>query len=72
MRSEKVIVGRQIFERIEGREIRRSFKLQRREWKIVGVFDAGGSGFESEIWGDAEVIGPAFNRGGSLSRAAHA
>ena len=33
-------------------EIGRSFKLQRRDWKIAGVFDAGGSGFESEIWGD--------------------
>src|SRR5436190_8627855 len=60
----EVIVGRNIFERIEGMEIGRSFALQRRDWKIVGVFDANGSGFESEIWGDGEVIGPAFNRVG--------
>src|SRR5712691_3719076 len=60
----EVIAGRKIFERLEGMEIGRSFKLQRREWKIVGVFDANGSGFESEIWGDVDVIGPAFNRGG--------
>ena len=60
----EVIVGRKIFERIEGVEIGRSFKLQRRDWKIVGVFDANGSGFESEIWGDVDVIGPTFNRGG--------
>jgi putative ABC transport system permease protein len=33
-------------------------------WKIVGVFDANGSMFESEIWGDVEVIGPTDNRGG--------
>ena len=31
-------------------------------WTVVGVFDADGSGFESEIWGDLEVMGPAFNR----------
>lgn len=60
----EVIVGRKIFERIDGMEIGRSFKLQRRDWKIVGVFDAGGSAFESEIWGDADVLGPAFNRSG--------
>jgi putative ABC transport system permease protein len=60
----ELIVGRKIFERIEGMEIGRSIKLQRRDWKIVGVFDAGGSGFESEIWGDTAVIGPAFNRSG--------
>src|SRR5262245_17853069 len=60
----EVIVGRNIFNRLEGMEVGRSFKLQRREWKIVGVLDADGSGFESEIWGDVDVIGPAFNRGG--------
>src|SRR5439155_3013919 len=49
---------------VEGMAIGRSFTLQRRDWMIVGVFDAGGSGFESEIWGDVDVIGPAFNRGG--------
>ena len=60
----EVIVGRKIFERIEGMEMGGSFKLQRRDWKVVGVFDANGSGFESEIWGDVNVIGPAFNRSG--------
>lgn len=60
----EVIVGRKIFERIDGMETGKSFKLQHRDWKIVGVFDAGGSAFESEIWGDADVIGPAFNRSG--------
>jgi putative ABC transport system permease protein len=61
---DEVIVGRKIAERIEGMEIGRTFELQRRDWKVVGVFDANGSMFESEIWGDVEVIGPAFNRGG--------
>jgi putative ABC transport system permease protein len=60
----EVIVGRRIFERIAGAEIGRSFKLQRRDWEIVGIFDANGSSFESEIWGDVDVIGPAFNRAG--------
>jgi putative ABC transport system permease protein len=60
----EVIVGRKVLERIEGMEVGRSFGLQRREWAIVGILDAGGSGFESEIWGDADVVGPAFNRGG--------
>ena len=32
----EVLVGRKVFERIEGMEIGRSFKLQRRDWKIVG------------------------------------
>jgi len=63
----EVIVGRRVFERMDGMEIGGSFKLQRRDWKIVGVFDAAGSGFESEIWGDVDVMGPAFNREGYQS-----
>ena len=63
----EVIIGRRIYERMVGMEIGRSIRLQRRDWQIVGVFDAGGSGFESEIWGDFEVMAPAFNRGGYQS-----
>jgi putative ABC transport system permease protein len=63
----EIIVGRKIFDRMEGMGIGRSIKLQRRNWTIVGVFEAGGSGFESEVWGDVEALGPAFNRGGYQS-----
>jgi putative ABC transport system permease protein len=63
----EVIVGRKIFERMEGMGLGRTLSLQRRSWTIVGVFDANGSGFESEIWGDADVMVPAFNRGGYQS-----
>jgi putative ABC transport system permease protein len=60
----EVIVGRRVSERIDGMALGRSFRLQRRDWNIVGVFEAAGSGFESEIWGHADVLGPAFNREG--------
>jgi ABC-type antimicrobial peptide transport system permease subunit len=33
-----------------------------REWTVVGHFDAGGSGFDSEIWGDADQLMQAFRR----------
>ena len=39
-------------------------KLQRQSWKVVGIFTSDGSGFESEVWGDVEVLAPAFNRAG--------
>ena len=32
------------------------------DWKIVGIFDGGRTGFDSEIWGDVEVIMPAWRR----------
>jgi ABC-type antimicrobial peptide transport system permease subunit len=33
-----------------------------REWTIVGVFDAGNTGFNSEIWGDVDQLMQAFRR----------
>lgn len=61
----EVIVGRRIQDRIGGLSVGSTLHLQRRDWKIVGVFEARGSGFESEIWGDADAMRPAFFRTGS-------
>jgi ABC-type lipoprotein release transport system permease subunit len=36
--------------------------LQKRRFKVVGHFKADGASFESEIWGDAKVLMPAFHR----------
>ena len=33
-----------------------------RNWTVVGVFDAGTTGFNSEIWGDADQLMQAFRR----------
>lgn len=60
----EVIVGRKMAERIKDAQLGGTIKLQRRDWKVVGVFAASGSGFESELWGDVEVMAPAFNRSG--------
>jgi putative ABC transport system permease protein len=59
----ELIVGRKAFERMEGMSIGKTIRLQRRDWTIVGVFEANASGFESEIWGDKDALGPAFGRG---------
>jgi putative ABC transport system permease protein len=59
----EIIVGRKLFDRMEGMGLGRTIRMQKRDWKIVGVFTANGSGFESEVWGDKETMGPAFNRG---------
>jgi ABC-type antimicrobial peptide transport system permease subunit len=33
-----------------------------RDWQVVGIFDAGATGFSSEIWGDADQLMQAFRR----------
>jgi hypothetical protein len=38
-------------------------------WKVVGVFDAGGSAYESEIWGDVNQMAADFDRQGGYSSA---
>ncbi len=64
----EVIVGERIAERIQGLDLGAKITLQRKEWDIVGIFRSQGGGFESEIWGDIDAMGPAFQRtGGSNS-----
>lgn len=63
----ELIVG----DRIAGRvpELREGavLRLQQRDWKVVGVFSSRGGAFESEIWGDADVIGQHFERQGGAN-----
>lgn len=33
-----------------------------RHWTVVGIFDAGNTGYSSEIWGDVDQFMPAFRR----------
>lgn len=37
-------------------------RFGQREWRVVGVFDAGASGFDAEIWADREQVMQAFRR----------
>ena len=60
----EVIVGEKIARRIAGLDLGRTLKIQSRDWEVVGWFTASDGAFESEIWGDSEVMGPAFRRGG--------
>ncbi len=64
----EVIVGRAISGRFKGLELGESFELRKnRPVKVVGVFEAEGSAFESEVWGDVEIVREAFGRRGVIS-----
>lgn len=60
---EEVIVGRRIMERIAGLELDGILKYRRKQLRIVGIFESDGAAFESEVWGDYEVLRSAFRRG---------
>ena len=60
--SSEIVAGRAIAQRFSGAGLNETLRFGGREWTVVGLFDAGGSGFDSEIWGDAEQMMQAFRR----------
>jgi ABC-type antimicrobial peptide transport system permease subunit len=60
--SSEIVVGRSLAERFEGASLGAALRFGGREWHVVGVFDAAGSAFESEVWGDADQLMQAFRR----------
>lgn len=58
----EVVVGRSIAQRFEGAQIGNQLRFGGRDWLVVGVLDAGGSAFESEVWGDADQLMQSFRR----------
>ncbi len=62
--TDEVIVGKGISSRFARCRVGDAIKIQRRELRVVGTFAAGGSSYESEVWGDANVLQPLFHRDG--------
>jgi putative ABC transport system permease protein len=60
--SSEIVAGRSIAQRFSGAGLNETLHFGGREWIVVGLFDAGGSGFDSEIWGDADQMMQAFRR----------
>ncbi|MBJ7310763.1 ABC transporter permease [Rugamonas sp. CCM 8940] len=60
--ASEIIAGASIARRFSGAGIGETLRFGQREWTVVGLFDAGNSGFDSEIWGDADQLMQAFRR----------
>lgn len=63
----EIIVGKKISDRVNGLNVGDTLRVQRKEFKVVGLFTAEDSSFESEMWGDLNVLGPAVRRNGGCS-----
>jgi len=59
----EVIVGKALIGRYPGSNLGSSMRFGRSSWTVVGVFEAGGSSFESEVWGDVHSLQEDANRG---------
>lgn len=63
----ELIVGEAISKKFLGAQIGSKVKFAGDNWAIVGIFEANGSGFDSELWGDSNQLLNAFNRGNAVS-----
>jgi len=60
--SSEILVGSSIAQRFRGMGLGDAVRFGGREWQVVGIFEAGRSGFDSEIWGDADPLLQTFRR----------
>jgi putative ABC transport system permease protein len=60
--SSEIVAGSGIARQFNNTGLGEKLRFGQRDWTVVGIFDAGGTGFDSEIWGDAEQLMQAFRR----------
>lgn len=61
----EVIVGAGAARQFSGLDLGNTIRVGQNDWAVVGIFTAGGGVAESEIWSDASVLQPAYQRGDS-------
>ena len=65
--TREINVGRLAVGRFKGLTLGSDVKFGSTIWKVIGVFTADDAAFESEIWGDIDLMMPAFQRNGYQS-----
>ena len=65
----EVVVGKSIHNRFSGANVGDTMDFAKGQWKVVGVFDSGGTAYDSEIWGDVNQIAADFDRQGGFASA---
>jgi ABC-type antimicrobial peptide transport system permease subunit len=60
--TSEIVVGSSVAREFSGVELGQQLSFAGRQWTVVGIFDAGRTAFDSEIWGDVEQMMQAFRR----------
>jgi len=58
----ELVVGKNAVKTYAGLKLGDSVNFAGGSWKVVGVFDAGGSAFDSEVWSDAKILNEVLKR----------
>ena len=65
----EVVVSDSIQKRFSHANVGDTIQFGKGPWTVVGIFDAGGNAYESEIWGDVNQMASDFDRQGGYSSA---
>lgn len=65
----EVVVSRSIQRRFAHCSVGDTIRFGKGDWKVVGIFDAGGSSYDSEVWGDVNQMASDFDRQGAFASA---
>jgi putative ABC transport system permease protein len=57
----ELVVGRNATHSYAGLELNNTVKFGGATWRVVGVMDAGGSAFDSEVWADSSVLNQVYH-----------
>jgi putative ABC transport system permease protein len=63
----EAVVSKRIADRFQGLGIGDKFRIQATDYTVVGLFDAGGKAFESEIWVDVNSLASTTKRDSFVS-----
>ena len=66
----EVVIGRGARDAYQGLDLGATVRLGAGTWTIVGVFDAGGSAFDSEVWADSTILNGFYQRPPNIFQAA--
>lgn len=59
---DELVVGKNASKTYQGLTVGNTVAFGGGQWKVVGVFDAGGSSFDSEVWCDARILNEVLKR----------
>ena len=58
----ELVVGQGAVKAYAGLDLGSTIRFGGATWSVVGIFDAGGSAFDSEVWCDADVLNATYQR----------
>lgn len=66
----EIVVGKNASKTYKGLTVGNKIDMAGGHWEVVGVFDAGGSAFDSEIWTDSRVLNDILKRPSNIFQSA--